>query len=227
MARRTATAPSAPTRPGTSPPRRPVAGYAIAILLTLVVAGPIGYLLGRPDATQAAIADLRAADARRDVQQIAELTKTARTTADELKPVLAGLYAVFPKAGTASAGPGGPARFDDWRPVLRRAAERHADNPSGTTATNLARSAFRTAVDALAAAIDTYASAEKLPADSRRALEEVAGRQRSAAVAMWSVAATQLDQINVDAGHGHQHVYLTDAEGEHAMTEDDVPEGRE
>ena len=41
----------------------------------------------------------------------------------------------------------------------------------------------------------------------------------------WSVAAAQLDQINVDAGFGHQHVYLQTEQGSGAFTADGEEEG--
>jgi hypothetical protein len=55
--------------------------------------------------------------------------------------------------------------------------------------------------------------------------QELATRQRDLAVTSWSVAATQLDQINVDAGYGHQHVFLRSEPGGEAFTPDDAPEG--
>ena len=42
---------------------------------------------------------------------------------------------------------------------------------------------------------------------------------------MWSVAATQLDQLNIDAGNGHQHVYLNNTSGDGIIPADGLPEG--
>jgi hypothetical protein len=56
-------------------------------------------------------------------------------------------------------------------------------------------------------------------------LREVAAGARDTAVTTWSVGATQLDQINVDAGHGHQHVFLPADPESGAFTPDDAPEG--
>ncbi|MFC7760240.1 hypothetical protein ACFQY4_21110 [Catellatospora bangladeshensis] len=96
---------------------------------------------------------------------------------------------------------------------------------SGTTATNVARGALRNAVEQLAAAVETSAAARALPAPSRQLVLAAASRQRELAVMAWSVAATQLDQINVDAGHGHQHVYLEIAGISGLMAGDSLPEG--
>ncbi|MFF5229764.1 hypothetical protein [Dactylosporangium sp. NPDC000521] len=73
--------------------------------------------------------------------------------------------------------------------------------------------------------MDTYAAAVKAPEADRAALLGLAGRQRDLAVAGWSVGATQLDQLNVDIGRGHQHVFLPSAPGQEAMTSDDSKEG--
>ena len=45
---------------------------------------------------------------------------------------------------------------------------------------------------------------------------------RSAALT-WSVGATQLDAVNVDAGQGHVHLFLTAVEGSGALTSDRSP----
>ena len=70
-----------------------------------------------------------------------------------------------------------------------------------------------------------YAQAVAAPAENRVALSQIAGRARTAAATAWSVAAAQLDQINVDAGLGHQHVYLETEQGSGAFTADGEEEG--
>ncbi|MDH2425293.1 hypothetical protein [Sphaerisporangium sp. TRM90804] len=223
MARRTASLPAARPRPDASKPK--ATRYVVAVLAGALVAGPVGYLVGRPDADQAAIAEMQEADAKRDVQQIGELTTLVRKNATDLNAVLSGLADAFPKDQPADAGPVAPARIGEWQKAMERVAESHSNSPSGMTATNVARGGFRSAVSALAVAVDTYAAAAESPAGSRKTLLGLAERQRSTAVAMWAVAATQLDQINIHAGNGHQHVYLTGEAGEGAITADEVPEG--
>ncbi|MER5646272.1 hypothetical protein [Streptosporangium sp. NPDC002524] len=223
MSSKTARRPRVPAQPGARPSSR--TGLIVAVLAAVVVAGPVGYFLGRPDASQVAVADMREAEAKRDVQQIGELTSVARTTVGELNGVLAGLAEVLPRDGKPGARSAEPAEVDGWRKAVRQAVDRHAETPSGTTATNVARAGLRSAVDAMAIAVDAYAAGSRLPEDSRRTFLDLAARQRSAAVATWSVAATQLDQISIDAGHGHQHVYLTGVPGEEGISADTVPEG--
>ncbi|SNT32766.1 hypothetical protein SAMN05216276_103484 [Streptosporangium subroseum] len=216
-------------RPQPSVRRSNVVGYTIAVLVAALIAGPlgavIGYAVGRPDASQAAIAAMQEADVKRDAQQIGELTALARASADDLNKVLAGLAQALPQDRTSAAQPAGPEQIDGWQQILRQTVDKHADAPSGTTATNVARGGFRSAVNALVTTVDTYAASRQLPESARQTFLDLAARQRSVAVMMWSVAATQLDQLNVDAGNGHQHAYLTSTPEEGAITADDVPEG--
>jgi hypothetical protein len=108
---------------------------------------------------------------------------------------------------------------------MAQQVERHKDTPSGSTATNIARNGLRNAVSQLSIALDTLAAARALPAEHQARLLAAASRQRLLAVSDWSVAATQLDQINIDAGNGHQHVYLTDTPEGDAVVGDGSPEG--
>lgn len=195
-----------------------------AMLLPVVLAGFIGagiaYAVAGPSDTEVAVNELREAEARRDTEQIGQLTAAARTTRDELGPLLSELDTAL-KSGQPTAAD----KLAGWQQTMRRAVERHAESPSGTTATNVARGGLRAAVDGLATALDTYALVGTLPAASQRTLIDLAQRQRTAASTAWSIAAAQLDQINIDAGHGHQHVYLETEAGSGAFTSDGSPEG--
>jgi hypothetical protein len=179
----------------------------VAFVVAAVVFGFGGYLVGTPPEEEQMAADIRAADAARDQEQIVSLTTLARDTRDALAPVVEGLGAA---TGTA-------AEVATWKQTVATAAKSFDDPPSGSTATNVARGSLAAAVDQLAVAVDTYA----LGAGGHA----LADRQLDLAVTTWSVGATQLDQINVDAGHGHQHVFLTGDEHSGAFTPDDAPEG--
>ncbi|PZG01499.1 hypothetical protein [Micromonospora deserti] len=189
-------------------------GLAVAVL-----AGATGYATGRPDDTTSAIAEMRAVEARRDTQQISDLTTTARRLREELSPILS--------AFTAPAGAPQPeaGQLRQWQQAIQHATQAFADPPSGTTATNVARGGLRAAVDQAALAVDTYLLALTAPPAQRAALTDLATRQATQAAATWSVAAAQLDQINIDAGHGHQHVYLDTSPGSGAFTPDGAQEG--
>ncbi|WP_329008948.1 hypothetical protein OG271_23580 [Micromonospora rifamycinica] len=183
---------------------------AVMVAVGLVIAllgGAVGYAAGRPDEVESTVADIRRAEAQRDSAQIVELTATARRLREEISPVLGALRADPP----ADRRPG-PEQARQWRETLRRAVEVFADPPSGATATNVARGGLRGAVEQTSLAVESYLLAVTGPRGQRTALTELAKRQADQAAAAWSVAATQLDQVNVDGGQGHQHVYL---EGDH------------
>ena len=205
-------------------PRRRPTRLAVVVaavgLAAALLGGIVGYAAGRPDATESAIADIRQADAKRDTQQIAELTATARRLREEVAPVLAALRADPP----ADRQPD-PQQVRQWQQTLLRAAEPFANPPSGTTATNVARGGLRSAVEQASLAVESYLLAVTGPPTQRAALTALAKRQATEAATAWSVAATQLDQINVDAGHGHQHVYLEGDHDDGALTPDGAEEG--
>jgi hypothetical protein len=64
-----------------------------------------------------------------------------------------------------------------------------------------------------------------VPAATAGQLRALAAKERDTAVTTWSVGGTQLDQINIDAGNGHQHVFLPADPGSGAFTADGAPEG--
>ncbi|WP_328348166.1 hypothetical protein [Micromonospora sp. NBC_00421] len=198
-------------------------GVVVAVgLVVALLGGVVGYTVGRPDEVESSIADIRRAETQRDSKQIAELTATARRLREEISPILVALRADVP----VDRQPG-PEQARQWQQVLTRAAEPFANPPSGTTATNVARGGLRGAVEQASLAVESYLLAVTGPASQRAALTALAKRQAVQAATAWSVAATQLDQVNVDAGQGHQHVYL---EGEHddgAITPDGVEEGHD
>ncbi|MEU7591008.1 hypothetical protein AB0A95_32530 [Micromonospora sp. NPDC049230] len=203
--------------------RRTVRVVAVAgaiALVTALLGGLIGYQAGRPDATEASIASIKEADAKRDAQQIVELTETARRVSAQIAPILTTL-----KADTTAGRAPDPAQARRWQETMREAAKPFADPPSGSTATNVARGGLRGAIQQAGLAVDSYALAASAPAAQRAALLDLTARQAAEAVTIWSVAATQLDQVSIDAGHGHQHVFLTtDPEGS-AFTPDGEAEG--
>jgi hypothetical protein len=220
MARRTGRPSYLQPRPAARQRRTLLVGGIVAALIASLLGAGVGYLVGRPDATSAAVADLRAAELARDVTQIGELTELARRTRDQITPVLAGLQAAVAASQVVPAE-----RVTAWQQTMKQATDAFADPPSGTTATNVARGGLRSAVTALAVAVDSYAAASGVASAQRAPLMTLIERQVDAATAVWSVAATQLDQINIDAGYGHQHVHLKVAGGEGSFTPDGSAEG--
>ncbi|MDG4826220.1 hypothetical protein O7635_30590 [Asanoa sp. WMMD1127] len=200
--------------------RVPLAATIAGIVAAAVAAGLVGFLIGRPDATTRAIDDLKKQEAVRDRDQIQQLTTVARQSQEALTTMLTAY-----DAAVDSGQPADAATVAGWQESVRKLVTAHADSPSGTTATNVARGGFRIAVADFQVAVDVYASAVAAPADQRPRLLEIAERARTAAATAWSVAAAQLDQINVDAGLGHQHVYLETEHGSGAFTPDGEEEG--
>ncbi|SNS59692.1 hypothetical protein SAMN05421812_10153 [Asanoa hainanensis] len=200
--------------------RVPLAATIAGIVVAALAAGLVGFLVGRPDATTRAIDDIKAAEAQRDRDQITSLTDVARSSQEKLTTLLTGF-----DAAVAGGKPADAATIAGWQQVVKDLVAAHADSPSGTTATNVARGAFRGAIGDFQVAVDLYAAAVAGPADRQPALIEIADRARTAAATSWSVAAAQLDQINVDAGFGHQHVYLETEQGSGAFTADGEEEG--
>lgn len=191
-----------------------------AVLVAALLGGVVGYALGRPDPIEASVAQLRQADAERDARQIVELTELAHRTGEQLAPIVRGLR----QDAEAGRVPD-RAQVDAWQQTMRQLAAQFADPPSGMTATNVARGGLRGAVDQAAVAVDSVALALAGPPAGRTELMTLAARQATLAASTWSVAATQLDQINVDAGHGHQHVHLDVGDVEGALGPDGSAEG--
>lgn len=195
----------------------------VAFVLGAVVAGCVAYLAARPSGVARAAQELRAQENRRDAAQIVALTDQARRTRDQLLPVLQGLAQELPVDGQRPAQRSDTSTVDGWMRVTSAAVRAFADPPSGQTATNVARGSLAAAVNQLDTAVRTLRLALSPGADPR--LFDLARAQRDTAVATWSVGATQLDVVNIDAGHGHQHVFLPAVPGTGAFTADDEPEG--
>ena len=170
-------------------------------------------------------ADLRRQTKVRDKEQVAELTDRMRGTVDALGPVLDGLSRTLPPGDDEKVGKLASAdAVAGWRRAVREEDVFFAETVSGETGTNVARGGFAAALDALIEATETYALAVRDPG-SRSALLDRAREQRDLAVRTWSVAATQLDAVNIATGFGHQHVYLTGSEKAGGFSADPAPEG--
>ncbi|MEV4117150.1 hypothetical protein [Nonomuraea sp. NPDC049695] len=70
----------------------------------------------------------------------------------------------------------------------------------------------------------TAADVETWQQATRAAAMDPAVRRRADALFTWSIGATALDAVNIDAGYGHQHVFLPTSPGEGALTPDTEPE---
>ncbi|MBP2708531.1 hypothetical protein JOL79_32650 [Microbispora sp. RL4-1S] len=210
--------------PAPRPTRKRMFGFVSAFVLGALIAGGLVFLVTMPSSTERAVDRIRAEEALRDKTQIKELTQLARDTRDRLVPVLQGLDRAMPADGVAGPAVVTPADVEAWRKAADAAVQAFADPPSGETATNVARSGLASAVQQIATTVDTYATSRDLTGPTRTAVTELAVRQRADAVFTWSIGATALDAVNIDAGYGHQHVFLP-ASGDGVLTPDDEPEG--
>lgn len=200
----------------------------VALLVIEAMLGLVAFLLLRPDGLEAEVARLRAQDAARDREQIEALTEQARSTVAEVSPILDEMAAVLPAPGEQRGDP--PVELADvgtadrWVAGLSEAAAAYEDPPSGQTATNVARGALSAGVELLVEAAATHRLALDAPAADRDAgLIARAAAARDLGIRTWAVGATQLDAINVDAGNGHQHAYLSGSGG--AFSPDGAADG--
>ena len=170
-------------------------------------------------------AKLREVTQVRDKEQVVELTERMRGTVEALAPLLDGIGRTLPPGEDEDIGPlADAADGEQWRDAVRTEDEFFAETVSGETGTNVARGGFAASLDALTEAVESYRLALAQPG-ARDALLEQARRQRDLAVRSWSVAATQLDAINIATGYGHQHVYLGGTEAAGGFGADPAPEG--
>ncbi|MFF5235038.1 hypothetical protein [Dactylosporangium sp. NPDC000521] len=216
----------------TAVPQRPRTGLpwvwiVLALAVGALLGGPIGAATADPRSdTQEAIDKIKAADAKRDAEQIVALTEQARHVRDALAPVLDGLAAAVPP-GAAAPGPDAAAQqVTAWRTTTAKAVAGFDNPPSAGTGVNIARGGLSAATRTLHEAVIAYEQALTAPASSKPAQLAHAGKLRDVAVATWAVGGTQLDQLNIDAGHGHAHVFLPAVPGQGAMTSDGSREGK-
>jgi hypothetical protein len=203
----------------------PVAVVAVLVIGDRTDESPAANTSAAPNTTgDDEAAEFRRRFAARDKEQIEDLTRRARAMVEDFTPAVAGLGRTLP-AGTNRIGPlAGRDQVEEWRRTLRDADEFFEQSVSGETATNVARNALASSVDALLEALNIYVLALEHPG-VRSALMERAREQRDLAARTWSNAATQLDLINIDAGFGHQHVVFPSSSKTGATAPDSLPEG--
>ncbi|WP_116950316.1 hypothetical protein [Jiangella endophytica] len=179
------------------------------VLATLVLSG------GRDDDDPVAdrVAELEAQEEVRQVELVGQLTEQTTAAHAGLLNVIDGLHTVVPAGGQAVVSPAVDPTA--WHSAVGAAIGTFGDPPSGSTEFNTARNGLLLAIDLLGSAATAYESAVAAPAGPEQdRLLELAGRLRDQAVAAWSVAATQLDVLNIDVGNGHVHITLPSRPGE-------------
>lgn len=193
---------------------------AAVVLVVVIVSG--GSDDPAPDPTGSEVARLEEQEAARDVAQVEQLTDVGREASEAIDPVVARMSELLPAEG--------PPETDDlasrstragWARSVERVEALFGDPESASTGVNVARGALVGAVDAVEGAVRAYDDALALPPGRHRtAALERAAESLHLGVRLWSVAATQLDELNVQAGFGHQHIHLSGA-----TPPDGLPEG--
>ncbi|WP_017585432.1 hypothetical protein [Nocardiopsis ganjiahuensis] len=174
----------------------------------------------------ARVAELEASADARHVDQVESLIGHTRAAHDELVPVLDSLNEVLPADGSAPADdfPDGE-EIDDWLGTVLAAGGHFEHAESGQTDFNVTHAGLSGSVDLLGSALSAYHAASQAEGDQQVALLDLSADLRDQAVKAWSVAATQLDVVSIDAGHGHIHLYLPSEPGSGALQPDEAEEG--
>ncbi|WP_055585742.1 hypothetical protein [Peterkaempfera griseoplana] len=202
-------------------------GAAAVLVLALATALLVAFHPAHPADRTKELADrIRAQDAARNKQQVKELTDQARKLAATLGPVLQQMEHALPHDG-GTPRPADTAETARWKKVTSQAVTELAHPPSGDTGYNIARADLAAAVRALDGAVDTYRLLRDAPASLAHSLRGSAAAQRDQGVDTWSIGATALDVAGLDAGLGHQHVFLAVTPDGQALSPDDQPEGSE
>jgi hypothetical protein len=199
------------------------ATVAVVLVVAAVVVG-LAWLGARPSDLEARVAELQAAEAERDARISGELVATTRQAHELVLPVVESLDEALPADGSAGS-PAAPEETSRWAAAVADAAELYADPESAGTSVNVARAGLQQAVTQLGRAVEAYQQALTLPEQQRTPWLELAGSLRTDAVVVWSIAATQLDDLSVGANQGHVHLYLPAAPGSGAMTAEGHSEG--
>lgn len=216
------TRPAAPSRSSRS---RTAVIAVVALLLGAGGALGVTAIVDRPDEAESAVAAAQEAQAQRDVETTRELTVIAREVAALLEPALVGLAGAIPSQEPATPAPVASAEeVDEWSSAVDEARAAFGDSRSAGTAVNVARNSLIAAVEQFQVTVSIYEAALAAEGVQQQRLIEIAGAQRKSAVYTWSIAATQLDLINVEADLGHAHVVLPGAPGSGDFL-DGAPEG--
>ncbi|TJZ97901.1 hypothetical protein [Actinacidiphila oryziradicis] len=200
-------------------------GAALGIGALVTVAAFTIHLPSKDSAVHREAARIAAADAARNKQQVKALTDQTRGLSTKLETMLSEMDRAMPLASGQRPRGASADAVARWQRLTRSAVAAFAHPPSGDTGYNVSRAGFSDAVQALDGAVATYAVAVAAPTQVKAQLVQRAGAERDTGVSIWETAATELDVINIGAGYGHQHVYLSANGRTGVLTPDDSPEG--
>jgi hypothetical protein len=221
-----------------------VALVAAATALILLVTQPWESAAPAPDGIEvdpARVAELEAAEAERDVENLTAAAERAVSAQERLLPVMDGLYAALPTgdesgdASAADASAGGPegdgepptaAELSEWRDAVDEVTADIEALPSGSSEHNIVRNGLVLSTALLGDTLDVLELAgESSGSGESERLSAVAGDLRTRAVDAWAVAAVQLDLQHIAADRGHLHAFLPLHSGMSEEGEAGVPHG--
>ncbi|WP_454854977.1 hypothetical protein [Promicromonospora soli] len=189
-----------------------VAAAVVVVLLLMVRPWePAAPSPGGVEVDPARVAELEAAEAERNEENLTAAAELAVSAQERLLPVMDGLYAALP---TDEARPERPtsAELGEWRDVVEKVAGDVEALPPGSSEHNIVRNGLQLSTGLLGDTLDVLELAGETggAGASERAerLYGVAGDLRSRAVDAWAQSALQLDLQYIGADRGHLHAFL-------------------
>lgn len=195
--------------------RRALLALAALVIVGLVVAAVVWATTRAPDgaasggfaADPARVAELEAAEAARDAENLGVVADFAVAAQERLVPTMNDLSVALPLDGS----PGTPATSEQlatWREALAALTTEAEALPTGASGYNVTRNGLGVSIALLGDALDALELALAADETAREPLLALAGDLRMRAADTWGMAATQLDDLSVDADQGHVHVFL-------------------
>ncbi|PDP89285.1 hypothetical protein CQJ94_02495 [Glycomyces fuscus] len=157
-----------------------------------------------------------------DAEQVGALLTHTRTAHEGLVPVVEDMEEFLPTDGSHPPLEMTEASVvNSWRTEVQGAAVHLGEVPEAGSAHRTAHAGLASSVQLLSMSVETYAKAALVEdEDLRMDVLHIAMDLRDQAVISWSVAATHLDAVSVDTGHGHVHLYLPAAPDSGALGPD-------
>ena len=190
------------------------AWLVVAALAVVVVAvawaltrGPDDGASGAYAVDPARVAELEAAEAARDAENLGVVTDFALSAQERLVPTMNDLSVALPLDGSPGT-PATPEQVASWRETLATLTTEAEALPTGASGYNVTRNGLGVSVALLGDTIDALALAEGSADPARGELLALAADLRLRAADTWAMAATQLDELSVGADQGHVHVFL-------------------
>lgn len=178
-----------------------VALVVVLILLVINISGS--------DPLEDRARELRVEALVRDREQIEEVVDVTYEVRDEVVSVFSEFNTYLPDGdATVDTVDATPEQIESWQQTMAEIVEPYENEQSGATDTNLTRLSLGLAVDLFDEAVNTYALAAEADEDLQADLIARAGELRDFGIRTWSIGATQLDGITVNAELGHHHIYL-------------------